>query len=111
MLMTTVRASIRSVAPLNRPAKALQLAEYALLPDLDNSESFVTLFHAQLLAKRRTLNFVDRGYGYVFLCGICRRSWRNSTTPFAIPVVTEIIPLTATTRIGSLQTNLGPWFG
>lgn len=67
MLMTTVRASIRSVTQHNRPAKALQLAEYGLLPDLDHSESFVTLFHGQLHAGRRTLNFVDCGHGYVFL--------------------------------------------
>lgn len=67
MLMATVRASIRSVTQHNRPAKALQLAEYALLPDLDNSESFVTLFHGQLHAQRRTLTFVDCGHGFVFL--------------------------------------------
>jgi serine phosphatase RsbU (regulator of sigma subunit) len=67
MLMATVRASIRAVTQHNRPAKALQLAEFALLPDLDHSDSFVTLFHGQLHAERRTLNFVDCGHGFVFL--------------------------------------------
>lgn len=67
MLMATVRASLRSVVQHNRPSRALQLAEYALLPDLENSESFVTLFHAQLHAEKRALTFVDCGHGYVFL--------------------------------------------
>ena len=66
MLMATVRAAIRSVAH-NRPTEALRLAEIALLPDLENSESFVTLFHAQLNAANRSLKFVDCGHGYAFL--------------------------------------------
>jgi PAS domain S-box-containing protein len=67
MLMATVRASLRSVAQHNRPAKALQLAEYALLPDLENSESFVTLFYGQLNSTNRVLTFIDCGHGYAFL--------------------------------------------
>jgi PAS domain S-box-containing protein len=67
MLMATVRASLRSVTPHNRPAKALELAEHALLPDLENSESFVTLFHSQLYAQQRRVTFVDCGHGYAFL--------------------------------------------
>lgn len=67
MLMATVRAVIRSVTLNNRPEKALQLAEHALLPDLENSESFVTLFHGQLNAADRSLIFVDCGHGYAFL--------------------------------------------
>lgn len=66
MLMATVRAAIRSVAR-NRPATALVQAERALLPDLENSESFVTLFHALLTTSSRTLTFVDCGHGFVFL--------------------------------------------
>lgn len=67
MLMATVRASLRSVTQHNRPARALELAEQALWPDLENSESFVTLFHARLDAAERKLTFVDCGHGYVFL--------------------------------------------
>jgi serine phosphatase RsbU (regulator of sigma subunit) len=67
MLMATVRASLRSVTQHNRPAKALQLAEYALLPDLDNSESFVTLFYGQLNSTNRVLTFIDCGHGYALL--------------------------------------------
>ena len=67
MLMATVRAVIRTVALHRRPAEALQLAEHALRADLENSESFVTLFHGQLDEVQRTLTFVDCGHGYVFL--------------------------------------------
>ena len=66
MLMATVRASMRSVAH-NRPSDALRLAEQALLPDLDNSESFVTLFHGQLNVANRSFIFVDCGHGFVFV--------------------------------------------
>ncbi|HEX9777044.1 MAG TPA: SpoIIE family protein phosphatase [Geopsychrobacteraceae bacterium] len=66
MLMATVRAALRSVAH-NRPREAIRLAEVALAPDLENSESFVTLFLAQLYAAQRRLTFVDRGHGYAFL--------------------------------------------
>lgn len=66
MLMATVRASLRSVSH-NRPSEALRLAESAVLPDLENSESFVTLFLGQLNAEARTLTFVDCGHGFVFV--------------------------------------------
>ena len=66
MLMATVRASMRSVAH-NRPSDALRLAEQALLSDLDNSESFVTLFHGQLNVANRSFIFVDCGHGFVFV--------------------------------------------
>lgn len=66
MLMATVRASLRSVAH-NRPEVALKLARDALREDLDNSESFVTLFHAQLYAAKRRLTFIDCGHGFTFI--------------------------------------------
>lgn len=67
MLMATARAALHAVTLNNAPAQALQLAEKSLLTDLENSESFVTLFHAQVDAARRILTFVDCGHGYVFL--------------------------------------------
>lgn len=67
MLMATVRAALHAVTLYNRPAQAVHLAERALNEDLENSESFVTLFHAQLDAPTRTLSFVDCGHGYVFV--------------------------------------------
>lgn len=66
MLMATVRAALRAVGH-NRPSQALRLAESAIRNDLENSESFVTLFHAQLYAAKRTLLFVDCGHGYAFM--------------------------------------------
>lgn len=66
MLMATVRASIRSLGH-SRPAEAIRLAEAALKPDLDNAESFVTLFLGQLNTENRRLTFVDCGHGLVFL--------------------------------------------
>lgn len=67
MLMATVRAAIRSGAIHHGPAEALRLAERALLPDLESSESFVTLFHGRLDAGARTLAFVDCGHGFDFI--------------------------------------------
>lgn len=67
MLMATVRAALHAVTLYNPPAQAVHLAERALNEDLENSESFVTLFHAQLDADDRRLSFVDCGHGYVFV--------------------------------------------
>ncbi|HXV20004.1 MAG TPA: SpoIIE family protein phosphatase [Desulfuromonadales bacterium] len=66
MLMATVRAAMRSTGH-NRPSEALRLTESAVLPDLENAESFVTLFLGQLFAAEHRLTFVDCGHGYVFL--------------------------------------------
>ena len=67
MLMTTVRAALHTATLQNRPAAAVELAERTFQPDLERSESFVTLFHAHLDIYSRTLTFVDCGHGYVFL--------------------------------------------
>jgi len=67
MLMATVRASLRAVARTCTPAEALRQAAEALRPDLDNSESFVTLFHARLELTDRCLTYVDCGHGLVYM--------------------------------------------
>lgn len=67
MLMATVRASLRAVARACPPAEALQQAAAALRQDLDNSESFVTLFHARLELAERRLTYVDCGHGLVYM--------------------------------------------
>jgi len=83
MLMATVRAALRSVAH-NRPAEALRMAEAAVLPDLDSSERFVTLFHGQLNTENRRLVFVDCGHGYVF---VRRRNGAvRGLTPRGVPL-------------------------
>jgi len=66
ILRATVRAALRSVAN-NRPADAIKLAAHALQADLENAESFVTLFYGQLYGAARRLTFVDCGHGHVFL--------------------------------------------
>ena len=84
MLMATVRAAIRSVARNNRPAQALRMAGQALFEDLENSESFVTLFHAQLNAAERRLTFVDCGHGFAL---VRRGDGRVETlTPRGLPL-------------------------
>jgi len=83
MLMATVRASLRAVAH-NRPQDALQLTEEAIRDDLENAESFVTLFHGQLYAEARRLTFVDCGHGYDF---ILRANGRpESLAPRGLPL-------------------------
>jgi phosphoserine phosphatase RsbU/P len=67
MLMATVRAALHAVGLYNTPGQALHLAEQALYNDLENSESFVTLFHGQLNAVDKSFSFVDCGHGYVFV--------------------------------------------
>ncbi|MBK5277012.1 MAG: SpoIIE family protein phosphatase [Desulfuromonadales bacterium] len=66
MLMATVRATIRALGH-NRPTEAIRLAESALQSDMDNSESFVTLFLGQLNTENRSLIYVDCGHGFAFL--------------------------------------------
>jgi len=83
MLMATVRASLRSVGH-NRPSEALRLAESAVLPDLENSESFVTLFLGQLNTEARRLTFVDCGHGYVFI--MRSNGAVKSLTPRGLPL-------------------------
>ena len=67
MLMATVRAVIRTVTRYSPPSKAISRAESSLMPDLESSESFVTVFHGRLKASDQTLTFVDCGHGFAFL--------------------------------------------
>lgn len=67
MHMSTTMAAVHVATLENSPAAAVQLVERALLPELESSESFVTLFHAHLNTATRTLTYVDCGHGFVFL--------------------------------------------
>jgi hypothetical protein len=67
MLMATVKAAVRAVSRAASPLETLHLAARSLHPDLERSESFVTLVHAQLDLAARTLSFVDCGHGLGFL--------------------------------------------
>jgi serine phosphatase RsbU (regulator of sigma subunit) len=63
LLMTTVRAALRSTAPYHDPAGTLQVVNRALWDDLDRTASFVTIFHAALYPERGEFHFVDAGQG------------------------------------------------
>jgi sigma-B regulation protein RsbU (phosphoserine phosphatase) len=65
LMMATVRAVVRALAPQNAPAAAIQRAARTLEPDLDRSQSFVTLFHAQLDLTTARLSYSDAGHGFV----------------------------------------------
>ena len=65
LMMATVRAVLRAVAPQNTPAAALQRVACTLDPDLTRSGSFVTLFHAQLDLETARLSYSDAGHGFV----------------------------------------------
>lgn len=67
LLMATARATLNAVASQNQPAAAVALAAQVLNRDLDHSESFVTLFHAQVNLPMRCVSYVDAGHGHVFV--------------------------------------------
>jgi PAS domain S-box-containing protein len=67
MLMTTVRATLRGVTLRVAPSQAVELAEQSLRPDLNNAESFVTLFLAQLDVAAARMSYVDCGHGFAFI--------------------------------------------
>jgi serine phosphatase RsbU (regulator of sigma subunit) len=67
--MATVRAALRSVAPNQRPAEALRSAARAIATDLDRTQSFVTLFHAELDPVAASLTWVDAGHGLAVILG------------------------------------------
>jgi len=63
LLMTTVRAALRSVAVDRPPAGSVRAVEQALATDLERSQSFITLFHAQLTPETGEVAYVDAGHG------------------------------------------------
>jgi phosphoserine phosphatase RsbU/P len=67
LLMTTVRATLRALGTAYTPATRIDAAQALLASDLGGSESFVTLFHAQLNCRDRQLSYVDAGHGLVLL--------------------------------------------
>ncbi len=64
LLMATTRATFRTAAQAGSPLAIVEQVMQALEPDLIRSESFVTLFHAQLDGPHRTLTYVDAGHGH-----------------------------------------------
>ncbi len=67
LLMTTVRAVMRSVGRQTPPLVNLRYALTALDADLNHARAFVTMFHAQLDLVSRRLSFIDAGHGLCFI--------------------------------------------
>jgi serine phosphatase RsbU (regulator of sigma subunit) len=66
LLMTAIRAVMRSTARAISPATNLRYAAAVLEPDLEGANSFVTMFHAQLDVRDGRIGYVDAGHGCAF---------------------------------------------
>ncbi len=67
LLMTTVRAAVRAVAPEEGPAGTMDAVERALADDLDRTGSLITAIHAQVNGTSGVCRFVDAGHGHAFV--------------------------------------------
>lgn len=63
----TVRAALRALSASYAPAQAMALTERALRRDFEQSDAFMTLFHARLNSSSHRLFYVDVGHGRQFL--------------------------------------------
>lgn len=63
LIAATVRAVMRSVAHRTPLGEAFSSAGQILEADLEQSGSFVTLFHARLVSSTGILHYVDAGHG------------------------------------------------
>lgn len=84
LLMATVRATMRAAGRDRSPGDALATAAASLGPDLERSESFVTLFHARLQPDTCTLTYSNAGHGLGFVLR------RNGSME---PIVANALPL------------------
>ncbi len=67
MLVSGIRAALRSAAQLSDPAQAVRLASRAVAPDLEESGTYATLVHARLDQPSGELHVIDAGHGFAFL--------------------------------------------
>jgi serine phosphatase RsbU (regulator of sigma subunit) len=100
LLMATVRAALRA-ATHHSVASMVEAVNRVLSPDLEESESFITLFHANLDPDSGLVTYVDAGHGLAFLLQ------QNGT---AIPIGPGGLPLGifASTGYHQTQTTLDP---
>ena len=101
LLMATTRATLQALCRQHEPAAAMNLAARTLENDLQRSESFVTLFHAQLHVGQGRISYVDAGHGHAFVRrgdGILEEL-RGSGLPLGIPP--EERYLEGSVRLGS----------
>ncbi len=67
LLMATVRAAVRTVARMNKPATTLEMVRMGLEADLVRTSGFVTLFHGELDIPTGRLRYVDAGHAHLFV--------------------------------------------
>jgi hypothetical protein len=67
ILAATVRATVRSAARKKNVLVAVERAAEVLANDLDETQTFVTLFHARLEADTGRFSYVDAGHGLTLL--------------------------------------------
>ncbi|MBU8868453.1 PP2C family protein-serine/threonine phosphatase [Paenarthrobacter aromaticivorans] len=63
LIAATVRAVMRSVADTPAIADAFESASATLTADLNQSGSFVTMFHGRLVSASGKLSYIDAGHG------------------------------------------------
>lgn len=80
IIAATVRAVLRSGASTHDPVMAVQAASAMLSTDLDDSGTFVTLFHARLDAESGVVRYIDAGHGLSLLVRSDGTSKRLRTT-------------------------------
>jgi serine phosphatase RsbU (regulator of sigma subunit) len=69
LLTAAVRSTLRAAADGRTVAETVDVAARSLADDLDRTESFVTLFHAELDPVRRLIRYVDAGHGHAIMIG------------------------------------------
>jgi hypothetical protein len=67
IVAATVRATVRSAARKKNVLIAVERAAETLAHDLDETQTFVTLFHARLDAETGRFSYVDAGHGLTLL--------------------------------------------
>jgi sigma-B regulation protein RsbU (phosphoserine phosphatase) len=68
LLMTSIRSALRAAAYQLSMLDAVNSVANALGPDLENSESYLTLFSAELDLVTSRLTYVDAGHGHAIIC-------------------------------------------
>jgi len=68
ILMATVRTAFRAATDRVSALETVPAVERALADDLANANNFVTAVHVRLDPARHTLDYVDAGHGYGFIC-------------------------------------------
>lgn len=87
IMMATVRAVLRVTASEPDMGRALERAAAALEPDLEQADSFVTLFRARICAVHRVLRYADAGHNLTLLVGADGRAERLASGGLPLGVV------------------------